>query len=114
MLISDWSSDVCSSDLQPFPRSLGVRARFPGGASARRCARRDGRAEPFQSGARVADRRTGARGDGRTAAARRARGICRRRSEEHTSELQSLMRITYAVFCLKKKNADNQEQKKLT
>src|SRR3546814_5288342 len=29
-------------------------------------------------------------------------GICR--SEEHTSELQSLMRISYAVFCLKKKN----------
>src|SRR3546814_3282949 len=28
----------------------------------------------------------------------------RRRSEEHTSELQSLMRISYAVFCLKKKN----------
>src|SRR3546814_2853416 len=32
------------------------------------------------------------------------RGQGRRRSEEHTSELQSLMRITYAVFCLKKKN----------
>src|SRR3546814_5092404 len=30
--------------------------------------------------------------------------IRRRRSEEHTSELQSLMRISYAVFCLKKKN----------
>src|SRR3546814_7616200 len=30
--------------------------------------------------------------------------IARRRSEEHTSELQSLMRISYAVFCLKKKN----------
>src|SRR3546814_20112472 len=30
------------------------------------------------------------------------------RSEEHTSELQSLMRISYAVFCLKKKNIDNQ------
>src|SRR3546814_3939112 len=29
---------------------------------------------------------------------------CTRRSEEHTSELQSLMRISYAVFCLKKKN----------
>src|SRR3546814_5300916 len=29
---------------------------------------------------------------------------CRRRSEEHTSELQSLMRISYAVFCLKKQN----------
>src|SRR3546814_1726824 len=31
-------------------------------------------------------------------------GLCRPRSEEHTSELQSLMRISYAVFCLKKKN----------
>src|SRR3546814_10017480 len=30
-----------------------------------------------------------------------------RRSEEHTSELQSLMRISYAVFCLKKKNRQN-------
>src|SRR3546814_5748969 len=30
--------------------------------------------------------------------------ISSRRSEEHTSELQSLMRISYAVFCLKKKN----------
>src|SRR3546814_4122849 len=29
--------------------------------------------------------------------------VCMRRSEEHTSELQSLMRISYAVFCLKKK-----------
>src|SRR3546814_8430494 len=29
--------------------------------------------------------------------------LCRNRSEEHTSELQSLMRISYAVFCLKKK-----------
>src|SRR3546814_4981361 len=35
---------------------------------------------------------------------RRGRGIApRQRSEEHTSELQSLMRISYAVFCLKKK-----------
>src|SRR3546814_8794697 len=35
-----------------------------------------------------------------------SRGLCHRgcRSEEHTSELQSLMRISYAVFCLKKKN----------
>src|SRR3546814_2035034 len=32
------------------------------------------------------------------------RAIAARRSEEHTSELQSLMRISYAVFCLKKKN----------
>src|SRR3546814_6606841 len=35
---------------------------------------------------------------------RRAQWRADRRSEEHTSELQSLMRISYAVFCLKKKN----------
>src|SRR3546814_3341196 len=33
--------------------------------------------------------------------------ISEHRSEEHTSELQSLMRISYAVFCLKKKNTTN-------
>src|SRR3546814_10032846 len=33
-----------------------------------------------------------------------------KRSEEHTSELQSLMRISYAVFCLKKKNTDTREE----
>src|SRR3546814_7889574 len=38
-----------------------------------------------------------------------ADAFCRlRRSEEHTSELQSLMRISYAVFCLKKKNTQEQ------
>src|SRR3546814_7390121 len=37
-------------------------------------------------------------------AARHDRAERRQRSEEHTSELQSLMRISYAVFCLKKKN----------
>src|SRR3546814_1425876 len=39
----------------------------------------------------------------RPARAQQARGQRRLRSEEHTSELQSLMRISYAVFCLKKK-----------
>src|SRR3546814_9402925 len=33
-----------------------------------------------------------------------------RRSEEHTSELQSLMRISYAVFCLKKKTQKNKQK----
>src|SRR3546814_10092426 len=33
------------------------------------------------------------------------------RSEEHTSELQSLMRISYAVFCLKKKKTHNKQKK---
>src|SRR3546814_7197828 len=36
------------------------------------------------------------------------------RSEEHTSELQSLMRISYAVFCLKKKKTNEQNQSKQT
>src|SRR3546814_6366443 len=37
--------------------------------------------------------------------------LCKHRSEEHTSELQSLMRISYAVFCLKKKNKKKQNNK---
>src|SRR3546814_4447823 len=44
-------------------------------------------------------------------------GIARppgRRSEEHTSELQSLMRISYAVFCLKKKNTNKKRHKYTT
>src|SRR3546814_5332387 len=44
------------------------------------------------------------RGDAEAGAARDRIEI--RRSEEHTSELQSLMRISYAVFCLKKKNKE--------
>src|SRR3546814_1268186 len=40
------------------------------------------------------------------------RGRYRTRSEEHTSELQSLMRISYAVFCLKKKKKHTKEQLK--
>src|SRR3546814_9361175 len=39
-----------------------------------------------------------------------ARAIDLSRSEEHTSELQSLMRISYAVFCLKKKHSNNYER----
>src|SRR3546814_4520250 len=46
-----------------------------------------------------------AAGTQRLAAGRPPDAACvRRRSEEHTSELQSLMRISYAVFCLNKKN----------
>src|SRR3546814_3291234 len=37
----------------------------------------------------------------------------RRRSEEHTSELQSLMRISYAVFCLKKKKKKQLKQQQI-
>src|SRR3546814_5565348 len=40
------------------------------------------------------------------------RGVIAARSEEHTSELQSLMRISYAVFCLKKKKHKKRHHKK--
>src|SRR3546814_2502818 len=41
-------------------------------------------------------------------------GASAKRSEEHTSELQSLMRISYAVFCLKKKNNKHELQSQYT
>src|SRR3546814_10310006 len=41
------------------------------------------------------------------------RGPGRRRSEEHTSELQSLMRISYAVFCLKKKKNNKSDKSEI-
>src|SRR3546814_6837516 len=116
MRISDWSSDVCSSDLAcgsaaraalQLHLQLGVQ-QFPAGSGA-------GVLEPgpVVPVARMSCRCVGG-GLGRGARdlllprlrlrhLRRAAG----RSEEHTSELQSLMRISYAVFCLKKKNQNN-------
>src|SRR3546814_4995709 len=106
MRISDWSSDVCSSDLRsqtcwPTAKWLAFRTAPPS------CQKRQSiallrfrapysrhRAEPITSRLRPGTcARNGFRDPPRDAA----------RSEEHTSELQSLMRISYAVFCLKKK-----------
>src|SRR3546814_8116759 len=53
---------------------------------------------------RIADHRWCGRAATGQRTRREAIGIATTRSEEHTSELQSLMRISYAVFCLKKKN----------
>src|SRR3546814_8822694 len=55
---------------------------------------------------RLTQRRSAAASPSRVS---RCRGSCSR-SEEHTSELQSLMRISYAVFCLTKKNNTSHEQ----
>src|SRR3546814_10680153 len=64
-------------------------------------------------GGRQAGRRIRKRARGTPCAARRRSGASRsatgRRSEEHTSELQSLMRISYAVFCLEKNTKENKE-----
>src|SRR3546814_5998424 len=115
MRISDWSSDVCSSDL---PRSLisaiavfydyfwSFTCRFskparPTSLSNIRGLMISGNASSRSTGfprkcrwAKIAG--TGPR------KSRITNATCSR-SEEHTSELQSLMRISYAVFCLKKK-----------
>src|SRR3546814_9720392 len=113
MRISDWSSDVCSSDLSPRVEGIHLRA----GPVARGGLRWSDRRDDFRTeilGLMKAQRvknavivPTGAKG-----------GFYPKqlpnpqvdrdawRSEEHTSELQSLMRISYAVFCLKKKKTE--------
>src|SRR3546814_17125631 len=62
------------------------------------------RATPRRSIAAMRSFRRSTRHSGHKTCRRRSGGKSRFRSEEHTSELQSLMRISYAVFCLKKKN----------
>src|SRR3546814_10866064 len=113
MRISDWSSDVCSSDLaaqhlqarrvgEPQMVEIGADAKFGGEVEigARADEDRAGivevrlplflrRAQRIQYAVAAVDRNDAA-----------APG----RSAEHTSELQSLMRISYAVFCLQKQN----------
>src|SRR3546814_5169047 len=99
MRISDWSSDVCSSDL-----SLG---REP--APRRHHQRRQARRAFHLGGLHALLRRTlhGGLSGGLLLPDQRRCGAAFQgslhRSEEHTSDLQSLMRISYAVFCLKKK-----------
>src|SRR3546814_6264153 len=110
MRISDWSSDVCSSDRCDDVVGEAVGEKIPLQVTAEVGERQDG------DGGRVQGLR------------RRRRAVLRRpqaspvlehrpqrelrvaRSEEHTSELQSLMRISYAVFCLKKKNNKTKSQ----
>src|SRR3546814_2036588 len=113
MRISDWSSDVCSSDLigRRLAREHRIVAQAPllrtldFGVPIRALDEPHRQAPPGRrtEGISPGDHRRGA------ALVRLHRhaeaipaGDCR--SEEHTSELQSLMRISYAVFCLKKKN----------
>src|SRR3546814_1812915 len=104
MRISDWSSDVCSSDLGaderlPDADRHGDAAPADGAALRQRARARRMVAEASQGRVGVlcgAPRRSLSR-------ARAALSGRQGRSEEHTSELQSLMRISYAVFCLKKK-----------
>src|SRR3546814_4523857 len=93
MRISDWSSDVCSSDLHLVYGSLHK------GRSGR-----DRLFALIQTPIRGRPSHVDHAAHARISPVRCASGPRRGlRSEEHTSELQSLMRISYAVFCLKKK-----------
>src|SRR3546814_1508507 len=99
MRISDWSSDVCSSDR---PRR-GQHAVQVGGRD--RVAGRKRGQPPAQvlQFAHVAGPVVVPQALERGLAEALGLRVEAHRSEEHTSELQSLMRISYAVFCLKKK-----------
>src|SRR3546814_9176565 len=130
--ISDWSSDVCSSDLgidrlvrlaaqrlqrrrhdvvgQAGQHLLGfghrrVPAGIPPTATAPADCSAAWAAPPCSRSRAPADA-------GRRSRRRPAPAPPAGRSEEHTSELQSLMRISYAVFCLKKKKKTTTKQKK--
>src|SRR3546814_1919788 len=116
MRISDWSSDVCSSDLRTLQasqahvlkqiddaaqpiitaimREKGANIALARGATIQA-------ANSLDITAEVVKRLNAAKPSvSTTPPAQPAQA----RSEEHTSELQSLMRISYAVFCLKTKN----------
>src|SRR3546814_3317804 len=118
MRISDWSSDVCSSDLSslfrfeehdlfiPMVVLEELDAAKKGTSEIARNARqvsrfldelmRDKNHAQIEKGLALPGTRTNGNGNGHSHG---------KRSEEHTSELQSLMRISYAVFCLKKKTS---------
>src|SRR3546814_7724061 len=117
MRISAWSSDVCSSDLDAAAPAVAAAAhrRAEQAAALVIADRLD--PDPARGG-QFADgelhRLTPYHGTDAIWDAMTKQAILHRmvmkdhiRSEEHTSELQSLMRISYAVFCLKKKNTIN-------
>src|SRR3546814_3540237 len=119
MRISDWSSDVCSSDLRAVAHDARhglanspLENRAPRHKTELMC--------PLDHGVTLVADHDGAAVDtlDQFAALRhdipQSRFLLDLRSEEHTSELQSLMRISYAVFCLKKKNTNNEQHKHTT
>src|SRR3546814_1273643 len=97
MRISDWSSDVCSSDLRTDPAIIGMDAQHALAPNLSDCNVVDfAKRQRINEHARFPE--------SVSPEAHSPTSEPHSRSEEHTSELQSLMRISYAVFCLKKKN----------
>src|SRR3546814_7850429 len=109
MRISDWSSDVCSSDL---PRqSDDGQGQGHGGALVQGRHARTSYDLSFQPVRKI--HHTASRHSTRKPRIA-ATLIATFRSEEHTSELQSLMRISYALFCLKKKKNKTDEDLRIS
>src|SRR3546814_1503920 len=101
MRISDWSSDVCSSDL------VGTEVAHRGCTELHVVSGMHERKRMFtdlSDGFLTIPGGVGTMDELWEAISWAQLGYHAKRSEEHTSELQSLMRISYAVFCLKKKN----------
>src|SRR3546814_7343782 len=110
MRISDWSSDVCSSDLAGVGNAVQIRGtdanrtEINGVSTIGSGAGRSGISFEDLPAALIASVEVT-----KVPTAQTIEG----RSEEHTSELQSLMRISYAVFCLKKKKKKENESTKV-
>src|SRR3546814_1525891 len=118
MRISDWSSDVCSSDLPSLEHRLEATARAhgcaalgiaPADAAPETAARLNAWLADGCHGDMIwmesrAEQRGSPQGLWPDVRSVIALGMNYARSEEHTSELPSLMRTSYAVFCLKKTN----------
>src|SRR3546814_3409865 len=110
MRISDWSSDVCSSDLHLAREVLGL----VGDDAPARAIGLDRGEHVIDAVERPAVQADLAFVGVQERLDQRLAGsfveLRERRSEEHTSELQSLMRISYAVFCLKQKKTKHDKQ----
>src|SRR3546814_3303791 len=112
MRISDWSSDVCSSDLWADLNAAGMVSGHAYGKALRTVKTcvgsewcRFGTQDSTGLGIKIEQMSWGSwmPHKFKIAVSGCPRNCAEARSEEHTSELQSLMRISYAVFCLKKK-----------
>src|SRR3546814_7526531 len=121
MRISDWSSDVCSSDLLGTDSESAAKARSHNHADGDEGneAGNDEIYAGWNNDSISGDAQAIADGHAESDSVNKAEGTNSEagndlilRSEEHTSELQSLMRISYAVFCLTKKNKATKTQKK--
>src|SRR3546814_10210391 len=103
MRISDWSSDVCSSDLGDADPALGGIAPAQGRGDMPLGRRAIGEGSGLRLTARADPPPAGFDDDHAKEVEAGGDAVAPARSEEHTSELQSLMRNSYAVFCLQKK-----------